>query len=286
MKLNKLAVIEGGQDGAIFNDYLFRFDHKGVCHVYNMADIKASCGGKCAPSDTFVLDKAEVIAPHSNCVMFGNEFYTPGDKYPLLYTNVYNNYAQSENKHPGMTMVYRIFEKDGKFSSSLVQIIEVDFTATDLWSSQSLEDKRPYGNFALDTKKGIYYAFTMHDESSTTKYFAFDLPKVTDGTMDEFHGVKKVSLSKEAIKEKFEDEYHHFMQGAVLHNEKIYSLEGFTDSEANPPAMRIIDVISKKQIRYISFVSSGYSVEPELIDFWDDVCYYADFEGNLYTIEF
>lgn len=286
MKLNKIAVIESGQDGAIFNDYLFRFDHKGTCHVYAMADIKASGGEKCTPQDTFVLDKAEIIAPHSNCVMFGSEFHSPGDKYPLLYTNVYNNYAQSKNKHCGMTMVYRILEKDGKFSSSLVQIIEVDFTSTPLWSSQNLEDKRPYGNFALDIQKGIYYAFTMHDESLATKYFAFDLPKVNEGVTDEIHGVKKVSLSKETIKDKFEDEYHHFMQGAVFHKGKIYSLEGFTDNEANPPAMRIIDVASGKQTSYVSFVSLGYSIEPELIDFWNDVCYYADFEGNMYTIEF
>lgn len=136
MKLNKLAVIEGGQDGAIFNDYLFRFDHKGVCHVYSMADIGASCGKKCNPTYTFELDKSEIIAPHSNCVMFGNEYFSPDDKYPLLYANVYNNYAQSENKHPGMTMVYRIGENDNGFSSVLVQIIEIGFTGSSLWSDR------------------------------------------------------------------------------------------------------------------------------------------------------
>ena len=28
------------------------------------------------------------------------------------------------------------------------------------------------------------------------------------------------------------------------------------------------------------------TLEPELIDFWNGVCYYCDTHGNLYTIDF
>ena len=57
-------------------------------------------------------------------------------------------------------------------------------------------------------------------------------------------------------------------------------------SEENPPVMRIIDVNEKKQVCFVKFADFGLIVEPELIDFYNDVCYYGDNHGNLYIIEF
>ena len=36
MKFHQAATIKGGQDGAIFGKYLFRFNHKGEGRVYDL----------------------------------------------------------------------------------------------------------------------------------------------------------------------------------------------------------------------------------------------------------
>ena len=68
---------------------------------------------------------------------------------------------------------------------SVVQIIEIGFADDEnLWkSSGEKADVRPYGNFTIDTENGIYYGFTMRDNALATRYFSFDLPKVTQGEM-------------------------------------------------------------------------------------------------------
>ena len=90
MKINKFSSIRGGQDGAIYGDYLFRFDHTGLCRVYDMNQVIAPAGDEAIPCiSEFTLDRADKIAPHSNAVVFGNEYYAEGDEFPLLYSNIY-----------------------------------------------------------------------------------------------------------------------------------------------------------------------------------------------------
>lgn len=288
MKIKQIAKINGGQDGAIWNNYLFRFDHKGMCSVYNLDRIKEYDGSLTEPLSTFTLNKADILVPHSNAVMFGNEYYDDGDEFPLLYTNIYNNYAATDNALKGVCLVYRIQRAGLEFNSSLVQMIEIGFVEnSSLWKScDDEEDVRPYGNFTIDAEKGIYYAFTMRDKSHTTRYFSFNLPKASEGIIDKTFGIRRVVLSACDIREYFDCDYHHFLQGACFYDGKIYSLEGFTNNEKNPPALRVIDVNEKKQILFIDFVKAGYTIEPEMIDFENDVCYYSDNQGNLYTISF
>ncbi|MBQ2897156.1 MAG: hypothetical protein IJE46_02400 [Clostridia bacterium] len=235
---------------------------------------------------TFTLDKADVINPHSNAVMFGNEFNSSGDEFPILYTNIYNNYAGAEDKLKGVCLAYRLHKDNNQFSSTLVQMIEIGFVEYIKYWRSSIEDVRPFGNFTIDRKDSKYYAFTMIDESNITRYFSFDLPKLCDGITDVKYNVKKVTLGIQDIKEQFDCEYHHFVQGACFDNDKIYSLEGFTNSINNPPALRIIDTANKKQETYINLPEAGIGIEPEMVDFWDGVCYIGDAEGNLYIAEF
>lgn len=279
MKFEHISKIaDGRQDGAIFGDYLFSFNHKGECTVYKMEDVLI---GNSEPFSEFSLDKT--LIPHSNSVTFGNDFYYENDEFPCLYTNIYNNYANEEEKLPGTTLVYRIMRNGNKFTTKLVQIIKVGFCEDELWSSKS-GDIRPYGNSVIDKENGIYYAFTMRDEEMITRYFAFDLPEVTAGEIDEKYNVKKVVLEKSNIKYYFDCPYHHFIQGGILNDGKIYSLEGFTGSVENPPAMRIIDTKLKEEISYIKFEEYGLKVEPEMIDFYKNECIYGDHNGNIYKI--
>ena len=282
MDAKKLGVIIKGQDGVIFNGYLFRFSAGGTCAVYGIEDLSDAS----VPIAEFALDKSDKIVPHSNCVAFGNARYCETDEFPLLYSNVYNNYAKTDNLMKGITCVYRLERNGSTFSTTLLQLIEIGFTEDPVWRSSNCNDVRPYGNFAIDAKNGKYYAFTMRDEENSTRYFSFDLPNINDGTYDDTFGVKRVVLGKEDIQSFFDCEYHRYIQGACFHNGIIYSLEGFTNSESYPPAIRFIDVNSKKQEQLYYFADCNMQIEPEFIDFENGTCYYADHDGNVFVLNF
>lgn len=279
MKITKLANIRGGQDGAIYKDFLFRFSSKGGCSVYDMTALD----GEPEPISEFKLDKIDLIVPHSNSVIFGNEFFAPEDEFPLVYSNVYNNYAKTEDKRVGICCVYRLLREGNAFSTKLVQLIKIGFTDDrGLWrSSGDVEDKRPYGNFVVDTDKDQLWAFVMRDGAMQTRYFAFDLPKLADGEIGA-SGVREVTLTADMIKEYFDTPYHHYVQGAVFREGKIYSVEGF--GEKIHPALRIIDTEKKRQLLHFDFFDAGYTDEAELIDFYGDRCIYGDHIGDLFEL--
>lgn len=286
MKSKKIGKVVGGQDGAIWNGYFFRFDHLGNCTVYNLEESLNDSQEEFSSVCEFRLDKADIIMPHSNSVSFGNEFFSEDDEFPLLYTNLYNSYADSSDKKSGTTCVYRILRNENNFVSTLVQIIQVGFTDSKIWSSENQADVRPFGNFAIDCENSIYYAFTMRDENDCTRYFSFRLPKVSDGEYDEKYGVNRVVLTTQDIIEKFDCPYQRYIQGAAYRKGLIYSLEGFTDDAENLPAIRIIDVNNKTQIRKFVFSDYGLTIEPEMIEFYNNRCYYSDNDGNLFNLVF
>ena len=281
MVIREISKIIGGQDGAIYKNYLFRFSSKGGCTVY---DLSALCAEP-APIAEFKLDGSELVVPHSNSVTFGNEFFAPGDEFPLLYSNVYNNYAKTEDKRVGICCVYRLLREGNSFSTKLVQLIKIGFTDDrSLWrSSGDIEDKRPYGNFVVDTDKVQLWAFVMRDGAMQTRYFAFDLPKLAEGEIGA-SGVREVTLTADMIKEYFDTPYHNYVQGAVCREGKIYTVEGF--GEKIHPALRIIDTEKKCQLLHFDFFDAGYTDEAELIDFYGDRCIYGDHIGDLFELVF
>ena len=287
MEIKQIGNIIGGQDGAIYGSELFRLDTKGNCTVYDLNGLKNSEDCRLKAKSEFKLDRAEEIVPHSNSVCFGSEFYKDGDEYPLLYSNIYNNYAAAENKRLGVCLVYRIQKISDRFKSTLVQIIEVGFCEdVNLWKAYDRKHGvRPYGNFVVDNDTKSYWAFVMRNEESGTRYFRFDLPKAGDGETDCALGVKKVVLGKEDIKEFFDCDYHRYIQGAVLHKGKIYSTEGFCNDAVNRPAIRVIDLATRNE-EYYDITETGLADEPEFIDFYNGKCLYSDAHGNLYTVEF
>jgi len=289
MKIKYLAKIVGGrQDGAISNGFLFSFNHQGKCTVYETKTLGCLKNDEAEFFAEFVLDKNETLVPHSNAVMFGNEYYDEKDEFPLLYTNIYNNYSKTDNKLKGVCLVYRLQRNERKFISTLVQIIEIGFVEDEnLWKSAGeKDDVRPYGNFTIDKERGIYHAFTMRDNTDTTRYFSFDLPKVTQGELCKQYNVKRIVLNIADIRNYFDCNYHRYVQGACCYKGKIYSLEGFTNSAENPPAIRIIDTKLKKEITFKKFEDFGINIEPEMIEFEDDICYYIDHNGNVYKLFF
>ena len=283
LRLTPLFQTCPGQDGAIWGDYLFRFGSDGQCFVYSLKTQKQIAH--------FCLDKTDLLKPHSNAVAFGTERYDPADEFPLLYTNIYNNYAKQEERLEGVCCVYRITRDGQNFTGKLVQVIRIGFVEDlQLWKSlPGREDVRPYGNFVPDIFRGKLYAFVMRDKEQVTRYFAFDLPKLADGEFCDHWDVRVVTLQKADILSQFDDEYMRFMQGACAYDGKIYSAEGFsmkTPDAINRPAIRIIDMDEKKQLQYYDLYAMGKNEEPELMDFSGDTLYYIDVCGNAYTAAF
>ena len=267
-----------GQDGAIYNGLLFRFGSKGTCRVYDLKTL--------AEVGAFTLDRVELLMPHSNSVFFGN-FYCVTDEFPLLYTNLYNNYANAENRLEGVCCVYRIFRREGTFSSQLVQLLQVDFAHTELWQSADRRDARPYGNFVADLQKHHLYAFTMRDSDHTTRFFRFPLPEVTEGELTEPRNVPTVRLRACDIQDQFDTDYVNYMQGAVYHKSFIYSLEGFTPpDERGTPKIRVFDTKNKCQVFEKSFLDYAMPNEPEWIAVYEDKIYYVNHNGDVYTLTF
>ena len=284
MDIKKVAVLDGEvQDGAIWGNLLFRFTSKGECMVYDVSGLPEN--PDCPKIASFILDRADIIPPHSNAAVFGKEYFAEGDEFPLLYSNMYNNFAEKEDMLKGSVLVYRLERAGDSFKTTLLQIIQVGFTEdTDLWHSEDKKDARPYGNFVVDRDSGKLYAFTMRDMTKTTRYFAFNMPGLDEGEMDERFGVRRAVLEKEDILEYFDTPYHNFLQGAVLYEGKVYSTEGF--HERIHPAIRIIDVKEKKELLAIDLFEAGLPYEAEFVDFKDGVCYYGDHLGNIFKIDF
>jgi len=272
--------ISRGQDGAIWGDYLFRFDADGSCKVYSICDRQLI--------GAFVLDQIARWQPHSNAVSFGPDRYAPEDEFPLLYTNLYNTYSGAEDRREGVCCVYRLMRCGTVFTTTLVQIIRIGFVEDrTLWKSlEGNGDVRPYGNFVVDADHRRFYAFVMRDREHVTRYFSFDLPAVTDGVRCDCCGAQVVTLEEADIRTMFDGEYANYLQGACCHQGILYSVEGFTvregETAANPPRLQRIDMVRQKTLGAVDLCALGLRQEPEWIDFRQDTLYYCDCMGNLY----
>ena len=285
MKITHIASIKGGQDGAIHGDLLFRFTTKGEGLVYDLSGIDFGSEVKrLVPIAGFALDGRDLICPHSNSVVFGTEYFAEGDEFPLLFSNVYNNYAKEQEKRVGVCCVYRISRDGNAFRSTLIGTVEIGFTDDrSLWrSAGDVSDVRPYGNFVIDRKRKLYYAYVMQDGEKRTAFFSFDMPSVRSAPISE-NGLRRIILKKEDIRERFLTPYQNYMQGSVCHNGKILVVEGF--HERIHPALRIIDTETRSEELFLDLFEAGFIHEPELIDFYGEKCIYGDAVGNLFLAE-
>ena len=272
----KIGNISGSiQDGAVYGGYMFSFNSNGKCKVYSVDGF--------SPLSEFILDKNSILSPHSNAVCFGAYKYSESDEFPLLYCNIYNTYS-SNRALDGTCNVYRITRNGNSFSSELVQIIKVGFTSdTAVWSSPD-SNRRPYGNFVVDTDNNKLYAFTMRDESNTTRFFEFALPALSEGANDSDTGVKRVTLEASDVIRSFDVEYFRYVQGATYADGMIYSLEGFTNDVTNKAALKIVDLESGKLSGRVDLYGMGFTTEPEMVYVIDGILYYADVSGAVYKL--
>lgn len=269
-----------GQDGAIYGGCLFRFNAKGFCRVFDLKKLEEI--------GEFTLDKAELIVPHSNAVCFSSAFFAPGDEFPILYTNIYNNYSSAADRLEGVCCAYRITRENGVFASRLVQVIRVGFVHDSrLWCSETIKDVRPYGNFAVDAAANKLHAFVMRDEANTTRLFRFALPEITAGVMDTTWGVPVVTLEEKDIEQQFDECYVNYMQGACCHAGIVYSVEGFDlPNDRARPAIHLFDTNAKKLVLEADLEQFGLTREPEFVEVYEGNVYYSDCTGSLFRITF
>ena len=281
IRLGKL-ITRCDQDGAIFGQELFRFNSKGDGALFDLTEI----GEETLPVATFRFCDEDRIFPHANSVSFGTEYYEEGDAYPLLYANVYNNYANAEDKRLGMTCVYRILREGTEIQMVLVQVIEVGFCEdTALWrATPEAHGPRPYGNFLVDREKGDFWAYVMRNEEGGTRYFRFPLPPCRAGEWDEALGAYHFVLTADDIREEFTMPYYRYVQGGAIRGGFLYSAEGFTNDEVNRPVIRAVDLAARQET-VLDLLPLGYTIEPEMIDFLGDTCYYSDAKGNFYELK-
>ncbi|MBQ3501493.1 MAG: leucine-rich repeat protein, partial [Oscillospiraceae bacterium] len=266
------------QDGDIHDGKLFVFGAAGSGEIFDLRTLE-KLGG-------ITLDKKETIKPHANSVCFGSTYYEPGDKYPLLYINIYNNYAEAEDRMEGTCCVYRLLETEGNFSTELVQVIKVGFTDNlTLWKSKENNgDVRPYGNFVVDTDENRLYAIVMRDADKTIRFFEFAIPEIGEGTYSESYGCNVVTLETDDIKSRFDSENYNYLQGCCYYGRKILCMCDF----GGDAPLHIIDLEKQKVVESFCLGYAGLRAEPEVIcvDDSDGTLYYCAADGMLRKIVF
>ena len=263
------------QDGAIYNGKVFSFTAGGSCTVYDLET------GKKAGFIYFA--STSPLIPHANSVCFGNQLYEPGDQYPLLYANIYNNYSDNPDRMEGTCCVYRLVQTEKAYILTLVQVIKIGF-ADDLllWLSPS-GNSAPYGNFVVDTDRGKLVTYVMRNESNSTRFFEFDVPPLEAGEYCEEYGCNVVTLDIDDCTERFDVAFSMYIQGGCYRDGKIYSIEGMDSGSGKEPALKIID-LENQTIEATYYLSeAGLFREPEMIDFDPDtgVLYYSGIDGQL-----
>ncbi len=284
LKYESIGSVHGGQDGAIYGGYVVRFGGAGDGCVTRLDTREELC--------RFTVDRVDEFKPHSNAVFFGTEKYDENDEFPLLYTNLYNNYYNCEDQREGMLCVYRLTRDGNDFSTKLVQLIRIGFVNNlALWRSmEDGSDIRPYGNFILDTDTNKLYAFVIRDKDKVTRYFEFDMPRLADGDICPKCGLPVVKLTEEMITAQFDGEYSHYIQGACVSDSLLYSTEGGTVRDANatnpsnPPRLQVMDLKSKTQVADVALWKFGLLLEPEFISYYDGKLYYSDCSGAMFVI--
>ena len=272
-----VANIGTWQDGAIWDGKLFALGAAGTGAVF---DVKtgAKLGG-------LTLDGKAVLKPHANSVCFGSTYYEAGDQYPLLYVNIYNNYANAEDRMEGTCCVYRVVEKDGVFSTELVQIIQIGFTEDlTLWKSEENDgDVRPYGNFVVDTDQHKLYAFVMRDANKTTRFFSFDIPNPREGSYNESYGCPVVTLEASDIKTQFDTAHYKYLQGCCYSSGMILYMGDF----GGDAPLFLMDLEKQAVTDVINLGYAGLRAEPEVICVDPDsgIPYYAAADGILRILE-
>jgi hypothetical protein len=191
-----------------------------------------------------------------------------------IYSSIYNTYIGQQNPHIGECCVYHLLETNDGWTNSLKQLLKIDFINNiDMWPPSS--DPRPFGNFVVDLDNQFLYVFTMYTSKNKSYWYKFNLPDITDGVWNETYGCFVCILTADDIIDSWTTDYQYYIQGACVHGGLIWATEGYTLPSENLPRLRVVDPAKKKEIATFNFYADGDPMEPELIDFYNGVCYFS-----------
>lgn len=261
---DRFSLVDKIQDGCIFNDTLFLFNSIGTCYVYNINDnYSLIC-------ETALPDYCGFV-PHSNCVCFGSKV-DDSDDFPLLYTNVYNNYSNNPYSY-GMCFVYRIFVQGYNYQFNLVQVIKLSFSNDNtLWNDDSFNIS-PFGNFLIDNDKLIVYLNIF--STSKTRFFVLPLPTISNELF--------VEIDSHEICYFIDTQLFKYIQGGTIHNKCILSLEGFGTIDF-PAVLRIIN-LNNKLLRTVFLDCIIGEKEPEFISIYNEYLFIGEHNGEIFSFD-
>lgn len=235
------------QDAACYYNSYITLNSQGYYKVYSM-------NGDLLKNST-PLDQIATIVPHCNSACFGTEKFDADDHYPLLYVNAYNN----EGLPKGACYVYRLLNN---MTTSLQQTILIDFTEDPIWAGDG-SSVRPYGNFIVDTDNNKLYAYVMIDSLNVTRFFKFNLPELSDGSV--------IHLTTSDIEDYFDIAWMYYMQGVTYYNGKVYASCGFTSANCK---LYVVDLLYKKVTSVLPL--GGFIDEPEGVFVYEDELYVSN----------
>lgn len=268
-KRTHLYALANMQDGDIYGGKLFVEDANGTVYIKDAATGTAI--------QTMALDKRDVIKPHGNTVCISTR-----DSALHLYTNIYNNYKSETDRHVAECCVYRLTESGGTWSNALTQIIKVGFTEnSDYWPAST--EALIWGNFVVDDVNNLLYVYVLNSALNKIQWYKFALPAVTEGTTNSTYGCPVCTLETSAILDSWVTPYTQYIQGGCVHDGLIYQVAG-ADKSYGTAQMQVISPTKKAVVATFSFYQDDNAVEPELIAFDGDTCYYSDIQ-NMYRLD-
>ena len=249
--------VASGQDGAIYNDLLFRPDEFTAIRVYDMK-VGEIVG-------TASIDPIDTVRPYGNSIFFGNQFYDADDPFPVLYYTGRGVYSDNTNLPDGTVYAYRIIDNgDNTYTLNRVQTITF---ANDVGYSA-------YGGFGFDEveNKLVGYDYRYGDPQKNTYYIA-DMPLVSSGD---------VTISNAQV-EKFDLTTPFFggPQGCICHNRKFYILNG----ASNSGSLNVVDLNKEKCVSRIVLSPSGLTGEPQCIEVYNNTLVYGSM-SRIFELRF
>lgn len=174
---------------------------------------------------------------HCNTMFFGCDFYSSGDKFPLLYIS-------QENQPSRCTIVCRIYKNGDMFSIKVIQTIYFETApGEEIYYPNSYYDYETYTIYYAGYTKNSY----MKEEENKIKFFSFTLPDFR---------LNDVVLNTADAEETFTIDSETATQGGFVSDGYLYqSFSGLQEAAppfnkpGEPPKMKIIDLNEGKVIK-------------------------------------
>lgn len=238
------------QGAAAYGDYLFQFQDKNeAVYVYNLA------------KKNFV--KKITLTPnsnnHCNQASFSDLFYTPEDKFPLLYVSGSGNNTYSH------IQVYRITGEGESFNIEQIQEIVLPPKTKENWIFSTCS--------MLDNENHYLYAYASNN---STRLIKFDIP--------DYH-LNNVSLTDSDVLEFILLEHINHQQGGIIRKGIFYMIYG-VPAWGDTVWLRLFNLETKTEIVRFNLTEKNFKGEPESIFFYKNELYAATNGSGIYKIQF